>query len=132
MATIKDLFKTDVWAIAQWRNQKATEQGNTPPIPENSIRKEPSAELRPGQKDTDSLPEYKELDQILHIYIEEDAGLEGVIAAGFSEELATKVIRMVDFAEYKRRQYPPGTKISKRAFGKDRRLPMTSIWREHI
>ncbi len=130
-APIKDLFKTDVWGISQWRNQMAIESGEVPPIPENSINKEPSAELRPGQKDTDSLPDYKELDQILKIYIEDDAGLEGVLAAGFSEELATKVIRMVDFAEYKRRQYPPGTKVSRRAFGKDRRLPMTSIWREH-
>ena len=131
-APIKDLFKVDVWGLAQWRNEIAIKEGKTPPIPESSISKEPSAELRPGQKDSDSLPDYKVLDQILYIYIEEDAGLEGVIAAGFSEELATKVIRMVDFAEYKRRQYPPGTKISKRAFGKDRRLPMTSIWREHI
>ena len=131
-APIKDLFKVDVWGISQWRNQIAKEQGETPPIPENSISKEPSAELRPGQKDSDSLPDYRELDQILHIYIEEDAGLEGVIAEGFSEELATKVIRMVDAAEYKRRQYPPGTKVSRRAFGKDRRVPMTSIWREHI
>ena len=131
-APIKDLFKVDVWGISQWRNQIAKEQGETPPIPENSISKEPSAELRPGQKDSDSLPDYRELDQILHIYIEEDAGLEGVIAQGFSEELATKVIRMVDAAEYKRRQYPPGTKVSRRAFGKDRRVPMTSIWREHI
>ena len=131
-APIKDLFKVDVWGISQWRNQIAKEQGETPPIPENSISKEPSAELRPGQKDSDSLPDYRELDQILHIYIEEDAGLEGVIAKGFSEELATKVIRMVDAAEYKRRQYPPGTKVSRRAFGKDRRVPMTSIWQEHI
>ena len=131
-APIKDLFKVDVWGISQWRNQIAKEQGETPPIPENSISKEPSAELRPGQKDSDSLPDYRELDQILHIYIEADAGLEGVIAQGFSEELATKVIRMVDAAEYKRRQYPPGTKVSRRAFGKDRRVPMTSIWREHI
>ena len=130
-APIKDLFKTDVWGISQWRNQIAIERGETPPIPENSISKEPSAELRPGQKDTDSLPDYKVLDQILHIYIEKDAGLDGVIAAGFNEELATKVIRMVDAAEYKRRQYPPGTKVSARAFGKDRRLPITSIWREH-
>jgi NAD+ synthase (glutamine-hydrolysing) len=131
-APIKDLFKVDVWGISQWRNQIAEEQGEIPPIPESSISKEPSAELRPGQKDSDSLPDYRELDQILHIYIEEDAGLEGVIAEGFSEELATKVIRMVDAAEYKRRQYPPGTKVSRRAFGKDRRVPMTSIWREHI
>jgi NAD+ synthase (glutamine-hydrolysing) len=131
-APIKDLFKVDVWGISQWRNQVAKENGQVPPIPESSISKEPSAELRPGQKDTDSLPDYRELDQILHIYIEQDAGLEGVLAAGFSEELATKVIRMVDAAEYKRRQYPPGTKVSRLAFGKDRRLPMTSIWREHI
>ena len=131
-APIKDLFKVDVWGISQWRNQIARANGEIEPIPTSSIIKEPSAELRPDQKDTDSLPDYKELDQILHIYIEQDAGLEGVLAAGFSAELATKVIRMVDFAEYKRRQYPPGTKISKRAFGKDRRLPMTSIWREHI
>jgi NAD+ synthase (glutamine-hydrolysing) len=131
-APIKDLFKVDVWGISQWRNQIARENGETEPIPASSISKEPSAELRPDQKDTDSLQDYRELDQILHIYIEQDAGLEGVLAAGFSEELATKVIRMVDFAEYKRRQYPPGTKVSRLAFGKDRRLPMTSIWREHI
>ena len=129
-APIKDLFKTDVWGISQWRNQVAKEKGEMPPIPESSISKEPSAELRPGQKDTDSLPDYKVLDQILHIYIEEDGGLEGVLAAGFSKELATRVIRLVDMAEYKRRQYPPGTKISSRAFGKDRRLPVTSRWKE--
>jgi NAD+ synthase (glutamine-hydrolysing) len=129
-APIKDLFKSDVWALATWRNKMAIERGETPPIPENSITKEPSAELRPGQKDTDSLPDYKVLDQILNIYIDEDLGLNGVLAAGFDLELATKILRMVDAAEYKRRQYPPGTKISKRAFGKDRRLPITSAWRE--
>ena len=130
-APIKDLFKSEVWALAKWRNQQAVKNGHTPPIPENSISKEPSAELRPGQKDTDSLPDYLKLDQILHIYIDEDLGLAGILAAGFDLELATKIIRMVDAAEYKRRQYPPGTKISKRAFGKDRRLPITSAWREH-
>jgi NAD+ synthase (glutamine-hydrolysing) len=129
-APIKDLFKSDVWALATWRNKMAIDRGETPPIPENSITKEPSAELRPGQKDTDSLPDYKVLDQILNIYIDEDLGLNGVLAAGFDLELATKILRMVDAAEYKRRQYPPGTKISKRAFGKDRRLPITSAWRE--
>ena len=129
-APIKDLFKTDVWGISQWRNQVAKEKGEMPPIPESSISKEPSAELRPGQKDTDSLPDYKVLDQILHIYIEEDGGLEGVLAAGFEEDLARRIIRLVDTAEYKRRQYPPGTKVSARAFGKDRRLPITSSWRE--
>ena len=120
----------DVWAIAKWRNAYAQKRGEVAPIPESSISKEPSAELRPGQKDTDSLPDYAVLDQILNIYIDEDRGLEGVLAAGFDEALAIKTIRMVDFAEYKRRQYPPGTKISKRAFGKDRRLPITSAWRE--
>lgn len=131
-APIKDLFKVDVWGLALWRNQMAKSAGQIPPIPESSIAKEPSAELRPGQKDSDSLPDYKLLDQILHIYIEEDGGLEGVLAAGINEELATKVIRMVDRAEYKRRQYPPGTKVSPLAFGKDRRVPMTSNWREHL
>jgi len=130
-APIKDLFKTDVWAIAQWRNKAAEASGEIPPIPPNSISKEPSAELRPGQKDSDSLPDYRELDQILRIYIEAGAGMAGVLAAGFSEDLATRVIRMVDAAEFKRRQYPPGTKVSRLAFGKDRRLPMTSGWREH-
>jgi NAD+ synthase (glutamine-hydrolysing) len=130
-APIKDLFKSDVWALAKWRNEQAVKNGVTPPIPANSISKEPSAELRPGQKDTDSLPDYLILDQILHIYIDQDLGLAGILAAGFDLELATRIIRMVDAAEYKRRQYPPGTKISKRAFGKDRRLPITSAWREH-
>ncbi len=129
-APIKDLLKVEVWALARWRNARAIAEGHEPPIPVSSIEKEPSAELRPGQKDSDSLPDYKVLDQILHIYIEEDLGLAGVIAAGFDKELAMQIIRKVDAAEYKRRQYPPGTKISSRAFGKDRRLPITSGWRE--
>ena len=123
-------FKVDVWRLAKWRNEFAKSRGEVPPIPENSISKEPSAELRPGQKDTDSLPDYEILDKMLAIYIDDDGGLEGLISAGFSESLASKTIRMVDAAEYKRRQYPPGTKISSRAFGKDRRLPITSGWRE--
>ncbi len=129
-APIKDVFKVDVWRLAKWRNEFAKSRGEVPPIPENSISKEPSAELRPGQKDTDSLPDYEILDKMLAIYIDDDGGLEGLISAGFSESLASKTIRMVDAAEYKRRQYPPGTKISSRAFGKDRRLPITSGWRE--
>jgi len=120
-----------VWAIARWRNQQAVERGEIAPIPESSITKEPSAELRPGQKDSDSLPDYEVLDAMLEIYIENDEGLEGLLAAGFSKELATRTVQMVDAAEYKRRQYPPGTKISGRAFGKDRRLPITSKWREN-
>ena len=129
-APIKDLLKSEVWAIARWRNKVAASRGEQQPIPVNSIIKEPSAELRPDQKDTDSLPSYELLDQLLTIYIENDGGLQGLLSAGFDSELATKVIQMVDRAEYKRRQYPPGPKISRRAFGKDRRLPITSGWRE--
>ena len=129
-APIKDLFKSEVWAVARWRNKLAQATGQVALIPESSITKEPSAELRPDQKDSDSLPDYAVLDQILTIYIENDGGLQGLLGAGFSEELATRVIQLVDRAEYKRRQYPPGTKISRRAFGKDRRLPITSSWRE--
>ncbi len=130
-APIKDLLKREVWAIARWRNEQATLRGEIAPIPESSITKEPSAELRPDQKDSDSLPDYEVLDAMLEIYIENDEGLEGLLTAGFSKELATRTVRMVDAAEYKRRQYPPGTKISRRAFGKDRRLPITSKWREN-
>ena len=129
-APIKDIYKTDVWALSRWRNQVAREAGETPPIPENSITKEPSAELRPDQKDSDSLPEYEILDRVLKAYVDDDLGRDSLIAAGFDKELVMRVIGLVDRAEYKRRQYPPGTKVSQRAFGKDRRLPMTSKWRE--
>jgi NAD+ synthase (glutamine-hydrolysing) len=129
-APIKDVSKTWVWKLARWRNEQALLRGETPPIPENSITKEPSAELRPGQKDTDSLPPYELLDDVLDDYVEGDAGHEEIVAMGFDPELADRVIRMVDRAEYKRRQYPPGTKISFKAFGRDRRLPITNGWRE--
>ena len=129
-APIKDIYKTDVWALSRWRNKVAQEAGEVPPIPENSITKEPSAELRPDQKDSDSLPEYEILDKVLKAYVDDDLGRDALISAGFDKDLVMRVIAMVDKAEYKRRQYPPGTKVSKRAFGKDRRLPMTSKWRE--
>jgi NAD+ synthase (glutamine-hydrolysing) len=129
-APIKDLYKTQVWDLARWRNQQAINVGQAAPIPVNSINKEPSAELRPGQKDTDSLPDYKVLDQILHIYIDQDGGRPSAISAGFDAGLVDRIVQMVDRAEYKRRQYPPGTKISGKAFGKDRRLPITSHWKE--
>jgi NAD+ synthase (glutamine-hydrolysing) len=129
-APIKDLFKVDVWKLAKWRNKIAQLKGEKPPIPENSINKEPSAELRPGQRDSDSLPDYETLDQILEIYVAEGGDAESIIKRGFSRELVERVITLVDKAEYKRRQYPPGTKVSRIAFGKDRRLPMTSHWRE--
>ena len=127
-APIKDIYKSDVWALARWRNSMALKAGQTPPIPERSITKEPSAELRPDQKDTDSLPDYALLDQVLRLYVDEDHGYEALIKDGFDPALIIRVIGMVDRAEYKRRQYPPGTKVSSRAFGKDRRLPMTSHW----
>ena len=129
-APIKDLYKTQVWHLATWRNELAILQGQTPPIPVNSITKEPSAELAPNQKDSDSLPPYEVLDKILNIYIDQDGGRPKALSAGFNPELVDKVVRLVDRAEYKRRQYPPGTKISSRAFGKDRRLPITSHWNE--
>jgi NAD+ synthase (glutamine-hydrolysing) len=129
-APIKDIYKTDVWALAHWRNEVAGKRGETAPIPVNSIAKEPSAELRPDQKDSDSLPDYLLLDRVLTAYVDDDQGSAALIAAGFDEALVRRVIAMVDKAEFKRRQYPPGTKVSKRAFGKDRRLPMTSRWQE--
>ncbi|HZX38498.1 MAG TPA: NAD+ synthase [Streptomyces sp.] len=127
---IKDVYKTTVFRLAKWRNRAAEERGHTPPIPEASITKPPSAELRPGQVDTDSLPDYDVLDRILELYVDRDRGKDAIVAAGFDEALVAKTLRMVDTAEYKRRQYPPGTKISAKGFGKDRRLPITNRWRE--
>ncbi|MFF1684435.1 MULTISPECIES: NAD+ synthase [unclassified Streptomyces] len=127
---IKDVYKTTVFRLAEWRNRAAAERGQTPPIPENSITKPPSAELRPDQVDTDSLPDYPVLDAILAMYVDRDRGADAIVAAGFDVDLVTKTLRMVDTAEYKRRQYPPGTKISAKGFGKDRRLPITNRWRE--
>ncbi|MCX5436959.1 MULTISPECIES: NAD+ synthase [unclassified Streptomyces] len=127
---IKDVYKTSVFRLAEWRNRAAAERGRTPPIPENSITKPPSAELRPDQVDTDSLPDYPVLDAILEMYVDRDKGADAIVAAGFDANLVTKTLRMVDTAEYKRRQYPPGTKISAKGFGKDRRLPITNRWRE--
>jgi NAD+ synthase (glutamine-hydrolysing) len=129
-APIKDLSKTLVWALSRWRDEEAERLGQTPPIPANSIEKEPSAELRPGQKDTDSLPDYAVLDEILDLYVEGDHGRAEIEARGFDPELVQRVLTLTDTAEYKRRQYPPGTKISAKAFGRDRRLPITSRWRE--
>ncbi len=129
-APIKDIYKTDVWALARWRNAQAQSTGEVAPIPEDSITKEPSAELRPDQKDSDSLPDYLLLDQLLRRYVDGDEGYDALRSAGFDAQLINRVVGMVDRAEYKRRQYPPGTKVSVRAFGKDRRLPMTSRWQE--
>jgi NAD+ synthase (glutamine-hydrolysing) len=129
---IKDVPKTLVWALARWRNAEAARHGLTPPIPPNSIEKPPSAELAPGQLDTDSLPAYEILDALLDDYVEKDLGSAELIAEGHDPALVARVIRLVDLAEYKRRQYPPGPKISQKNFGRDRRLPITSRWRESI
>jgi NAD+ synthase (glutamine-hydrolysing) len=127
---LKDVPKTLVWRLAKWRNADAARRGGEPPIPENSITKPPSAELRPGQVDTDSLPDYEILDAILAGYIDGDLGRDDLVAAGHDAALVDRVLRMVDLAEYKRRQSAPGTKISIKAFGRDRRLPITNRFRE--
>ncbi len=129
---IKDVPKTLVWELARWRNSEAGRGGATPPIPENSITKPPSAELAPGQLDTDSLPPYDVLDPLLDDYVEKDMGIAQLVAAGHDPALVERVVRMVDAAEFKRRQYPPGPKISQKNFGRDRRLPITNRWREAL
>jgi NAD+ synthase (glutamine-hydrolysing) len=128
-APIKDIPKTLVWALARWRNEAATSTGMMPPIPPNSIEKQPSAELRPDQLDTDSLPDYELLDAILEMYIDQDASIADLEAKGFDSALIHRIISLTDRAEYKRRQYPPGTKISSKSFGRDRRLPITNRWK---
>src|SRR5699024_402054 len=120
-APIKDVPKTLVWQLASWRNAEAEKRGETPPIPENSINKVPSAELRPEQTDQDSLPPYDVLDAILSGYVEGDRSYADLTSEGFDPDVVERVLRMVDGAEYKRRQYPLGTKITFKAFGRDRR-----------
>jgi NAD+ synthase (glutamine-hydrolysing) len=124
---LKDVPKTMVYRLARWRNT----QGE-PPIPENSITKAPSAELRPDQKDSDSLPDYAVLDPIIKGYVDDDMGRDELVAAGNDPALVDRVLRMVDLAEYKRRQSAPGPKISGKAFGRDRRLPITNRFREGV
>ncbi|HJR86515.1 MAG TPA: NAD+ synthase [Acidimicrobiia bacterium] len=119
-SVLKDVFKTTVYDLARWRNRESEV------IPSNSIHKPPSAELRPNQKDSDSLPPYEELDPILRLYIEDDRGVEDIIAAGHDPETVRRITRLVDRNEYKRRQAAPGVKITTKAFGRDRRLPITN------
>ena len=144
------MLKTRVWEISRWRNKAASRgvgpggirvvgfDGASPRpvdpsgrvIPESSIVKEPSAELRPGQKDSDSLPDYAVLDKVLAAYIEHAHGREDLLADGFDDATVDTVMRLVDRAEWKRRQYPVGPKVTALAFGRDRRLPITSSFRE--
>jgi NAD+ synthase (glutamine-hydrolysing) len=128
-APLKDVEKTFVWELAKWRNAFAESNGETAPIPQNSISKPPSAELRPGQVDQDSLPEYDVLDAILDAYVEKRLGLEEIVAKGFDRELVTRVLGLVDRAEWKRRQGAIGPKITGMAFGRDRRLPITNRYK---
>jgi NAD+ synthase (glutamine-hydrolysing) len=119
-AVLKDITKTTVYELCRYRNSLS------PAIPERVLTKAPSAELKPGQKDTDSLPPYEELDPILRGYIEDDLSPEELVAAGHNAETVARVIKLVDRSEYKRRQAPPGVKITPRAFGRDRRLPIVN------
>jgi NAD+ synthase (glutamine-hydrolysing) len=131
-APIKDVIKTLVWELSRWRNAEAARRGEQPPIPEAVIDKPPSAELRPGQLDSDSLPPYDQLDPVLVGYIERDLGSRQLIDEGFDTALVERVISLVDRAEYKRRQFPIGAKITVRNFGRDRRVPITNRWRERL
>jgi NAD+ synthase (glutamine-hydrolysing) len=124
-APIKDVEKTLVWDLARYRNELATKQGNTPPIPEASISKPPSAELRPGQLDQDSLPDYAVLDRILELHIEQRMSESEIIAQGLDATTVESVIRLVSISEWKRRQSAIGPRITKLAFGRERRLPIT-------
>jgi NAD+ synthase (glutamine-hydrolysing) len=122
-AVIKDVPKTQVFDLSRWRNLK--EQV----IPDSTITRPPSAELRDDQKDSDSLPPYEVLDPILEAYVEDDRGLEEIVRHGFDEEQVRRVMHLVDVNEYKRRQAPPGIKITPKAFGRDRRIPITNRYR---
>ncbi len=119
-AVIKDVFKTFVYRLAKYRNTSGEV------IPQSIIEREPTAELKPDQKDADSLPKYEILDEILKLYVEQDKSVNEIIRKGFDENLVERVVKMVDRSEYKRRQSPPGIKITPRAFGKDRRMPITN------
>ncbi len=129
-APLKDVDKSRVWQLARWRNAHAEARGETPPIPVSSIEKPPSAELRPGQTDQDSLPPYELLDEVLDAYVEHAEGRAELLARGFDEAVVERVLALVDRAEWKRRQYPLGPKVTALAFGRDRRLPVTNRWRE--
>ena len=127
-AVLKDVLKMLVYALCRYRNSL----GNEPVIPLAVLEKPPSAELRPGQKDADSLPPYEVLDAILKAYAEDDRSFGEMLAMGFDQKTVERVMRLVDISEYKRRQAPPGVKITQRAFGRDRRLPITNRYRESL
>jgi NAD+ synthase (glutamine-hydrolysing) len=125
-APIKDVHKGLVWELARYRNKLAVSAGSTPPIPESSITKPPSAELRPGQLDQDSLPNYEVLDRLLELHIEQKLSSSEIIGMGFEPELVKSVLRLVRNSEWKRRQGAIGPRITKLAFGRERRMPITN------
>jgi len=129
---LKDLYKTDVYAICEWRNRNDPFGVAPAPIPRRIITKPPSAELRPDQKDQDSLPPYEVLDAILHGLVEEEATLDEIVARGFEPETVERIQRLLYGSEYKRRQAPPGVKIGARAFGRDRRYPIVNGYRDAV
>ena len=132
-SVLKDIYKTEVYALAEWRNTHVPEDSAiaaTDVIPQSSITKAPTAELRPNQTDQDSLPPYDVLDAILHGLIEEEESVDQIVARGFDRATVSRVQRMLYSAEYKRRQAPPGVKITRKSFGRDRRYPMTNSFRE--
>ena len=132
-SVLKDIYKTEVYALSRWRNQNLPDAALGPAgrvIPESSIVKAPTAELRPNQTDQDSLPPYEELDAILHGLVEEELSVAQIVARGFPRETVSRVQRLLFSAEYKRRQAPPGVKITRKSFGRDRRYPLTNAFRE--
>ncbi|MBT5809359.1 MAG: NAD(+) synthase, partial [Rhodospirillaceae bacterium] len=134
-SVLKDVYKMDVFALCRWRNENFPEGLKGPDglvMPERIITKPPSAELRPDQKDEDSLPPYEQLDDILQCLIEHEMGLDEITSRGHAPEVVQRIWQMLDLAEYKRRQAPPGVKLSSRAFGKDRRYPITNTFRKII
>jgi NAD+ synthase (glutamine-hydrolysing) len=128
-APIKDVAKTRVWELARWRNEQAARAGATLPIPPSTIDRPPTAELRRGQLDEDSLPPYHVLDEILALHVEQRASVDTIVDAGFDRETAVRVVSLVRTAEYKRRQSPPGIRVTPLAFGRERRMPITNSWR---
>jgi NAD+ synthase (glutamine-hydrolysing) len=128
-AVIKDVPKTLVYDLCRYRNTQSVLEGLPAPIPDSVIDKPPSAELRPDQRDDQSLPPYEELDPVLQGYVEGDRTAPDLVAEGFDPAVVDQVVRLVDGAEYKRRQMPPGVRITTKAFGKDRRMPITNHYR---
>jgi NAD+ synthase len=132
-SVLKDIYKTDVYALSRWRNENVPEGALGPSgrvIPESSIVKAPTAELRPNQTDQDSLPPYEELDAILQGLVEEEKSVDEIVSRGFARSTVARVQHLLFSAEYKRRQAPPGVKITRKSFGRDRRYPLTNGFRE--